>query len=73
MADREAAFTRYLNSTEAYNSKIRAEGDLPWFERDLPEGISQSEREAISLERRRALFMRRYTPANRTTTKVAHV
>ncbi|WP_373142140.1 hypothetical protein [Mycobacterium marinum] len=45
-ADAQERFHRYLQSTEAYNAKIIAEGDNPWHKGDI--------------DARRELFMRRY-------------
>ena len=47
-ADREAAFQRHLEATVNYNAAIEAAGDEPWHGGDI--------------EKRRALFMRRYQP-----------
>lgn len=70
---REDAFQRYLGSKVEYEKAITANGDVPWWEddakvHDLEQAGLTGIADADDIERRRALFMRRYAkpqpPAN---------
>ncbi len=67
MIDREKEFQRLIESQAEYFNKVRADGDLPWFED--PVKLAKLKITATDpMEARRELFTRRYAQPTRPTT-----